>query len=99
MSKTPKNCITCSFQYPCNKGKTKYCTLGRFPILNPEVGCHRHMYKSEFKSSDFKHITPEEMAAYAEVTAHELKESGIKDPCAKCKIGVDIGEGPDYGNT
>lgn len=64
-AKTPKNCMTCSFQYPCNKGKTKYCTLGRFPILNPEVGCHRHMYKSEFKS-DNPHITAEEIQAAKE---------------------------------
>lgn len=67
-AKTPKNCMTCSFQYPCNKGKTKYCTLGRFPILNPEVGCHRHMYKSEFKSGNL-YVTAEEVQAAAEAEA------------------------------
>lgn len=64
-AKTPKNCHTCAFQYPCNKNNGKYCTLGNFPILNPELGCHRHMYKSEFKSGNL-HITAEEIQAAKE---------------------------------
>lgn len=63
-NKTPKNCHTCAFQYPCNKNNGKYCTLKNFPILNPDIGCGRHMYKSEFRSDNMKHISPEEKAAY-----------------------------------
>lgn len=84
----PKNCYTCAFRYKCNKGKSEYCSLRRFPILNPDIGCGRHMFKSEFKSSSIKHITPEEMAAYAEVSFQDLKESGIKDPCANSKFDI-----------
>lgn len=61
-AKTPKNCITCSFQYPCNKGKTYYCALKRFPILNPEIGCPRHISKAEYKVNK-QWLTAEEISA------------------------------------
>lgn len=55
------NCLNCAFSYRCNKGKTEYCTLKRFPILNPEIGCSQHMYSSEFSS-----MKPEEKEAHKE---------------------------------
>ena len=61
----PKNCLSCAFSYKCNKGKTEYCTLKRFPILNPEIGCSRHMYSSEFSSME-----PEEKEACQEADRH-----------------------------
>lgn len=91
MTKTesaPKNCYTCAFRYKCNKGKSEYCSLKQFPILNPDIGCGRHMYKSEFTSSSFRQVTPEEITAYAEATFNELKESGIKDPCANSNFDI-----------
>ena len=57
----PKNCLSCAFSYKCNQGKTEYCTLKRFPVLNPDIGCSQHMYKSEFRS-----MKPEEKEAYRE---------------------------------
>lgn len=69
----PKDCTTCSFQYKCNKGKSMYCTLGNFPILNPEIGCHRHMYKSEFKSGNL-YVTAKEIQAAKEAEEHNKFE-------------------------
>lgn len=66
MSSAPKNCFTCAFQYPCNKNNGKYCALKKFPIFNPNIGCNRHMYKSEFKSGNL-HVTAEEIQAAKEV--------------------------------
>lgn len=61
----PKDCTTCAFQYKCNKGKSMYCTLRKFVILNPEIGCSKHMFKSEFKTNKTS-MTGEEIAAAAE---------------------------------
>ena len=66
----PKNCTTCAFQHKCNKGKSLYCTLKRFPILNPEIGCSRQMFKSEFKTN-FTSMTAEEIQAAAEAQYDE----------------------------
>ncbi len=70
----PKNCTTCAFQHKCNKGKSLYCTLKRFPILNPEVGCSRQMFKSEFTSGKYSsmlYVTAEEIQAAAEAQYDE----------------------------
>lgn len=61
----PKNCTTCAFQYKCNKGKSMYCSLKKFPILNPEIGCSRQMFKSEFRNNK-TYMTAEEIAAASE---------------------------------
>lgn len=76
----PKNCTTCAFQHKCNKGKSMYCALKRFVILNPEVGCSRQMMKSEFESKNstslfgLNHFTAEEILAAIE--AKEAKNEG-----------------------
>lgn len=69
----PKNCFTCAFQYPCNKNNGKYCTLKNFPILNPDIGCSRQMYKTEFKSNS-KYITDEEKQAAKVAKEHNRFE-------------------------
>lgn len=61
----PKNCTTCAFQYKCNKGKSMWCTLKKFVILNPEIGCSRQMFKSEYRNNK-TYMTVEEIAAAAE---------------------------------
>lgn len=66
----PKNCTTCAFQYKCNKGKSMWCTLKKFVILNPEVGCSRQMFKSEFKTN-ITSMTAEEIEAAAEAQYDE----------------------------
>lgn len=59
-------CFTCAFKYSVNGDKqTPYCALKRFPILNPQIGCNRHMYKHEFKNLN-DHKEPDEIAAYLE---------------------------------
>lgn len=70
----PKNCYTCAFRYKCNNGKSEYCSLKRFPILNPDIGCGRHMYKSEFKPDNIRHIAQEELNAFEEAREHNLFE-------------------------
>lgn len=77
----PKNCTTCAFQYKCNKGKSMYCALKRFVILNPEVGCSRQMMKSEFESKNstslfgLNHFTAEEIQAAVEAKEHKNEDS------------------------
>ena len=71
----PKNCTTCAFQYKCNKGKSMWCTLKKFVILNPEVGCSRRMTKGEFKSKNC-FITAEERQAAAEAQYDEEENDG-----------------------
>ena len=69
MSCVPKNCNTCAFKYMVNKGVTPYCALKRFPILNPEIGCSRHMYESEFKSGKYSsmlYVSADEIQAATE---------------------------------
>lgn len=61
----PKNCLSCAFSYKCNQGKTEYCTLKRFPVLNPDIGCSQHMYASEYRS-----MTLEEKEARREAKRH-----------------------------
>lgn len=73
----PKNCTTCAFQYKCNKGKSMWCTLKKFVILNPEVGCSRHMYRKEFENGSYScmlYITDEEIDAAAEAKAMNSME-------------------------
>ena len=44
--KNKRDCTNCSFNYPSGKKKIPYCTLKRFPILNPDVGCSKHIKKA-----------------------------------------------------
>lgn len=57
------NCHTCVFKY--YNGEVPYCVLKNFPILNPDVGCSRRMVKDDFKKSNLKQVTAEELEAYA----------------------------------
>lgn len=64
MTDAPKNCTTCAFKAFC--GKADYCTLHNQAIINLDVGCSRHMYKSEFTSgaySSYQYVTAEEIQA------------------------------------
>lgn len=61
------NCHTCVFKK--SNGKTPYCVLKRFPILNPDVGCSRRMVRDDFKKSNIRQVSAEELEAYA--TANE----------------------------
>lgn len=56
------NCHTCVFKY--YNGEVPYCVLKNFPILNPDVGCSRRMVKDDFKKSNIKQVTAEELEAY-----------------------------------
>lgn len=56
------NCHTCVFKK--SNGKTLYCVLKNFPILNPDVGCSRRMVKDDFKHTNAKNVTTEELEAY-----------------------------------
>ena len=58
------NCHTCVFKK--SNGKTPYCVLKNFPILNPDIGCSRRMTRDDFKKSNIKHVSAEELEAYAE---------------------------------
>lgn len=65
--KEPKNCTTCAFKAFC--GKTDFCTLHKQPLLNLDVGCDSHMYKSEFTSGKYSsmlYVTAEEIQAATE---------------------------------
>lgn len=67
MTDAPKNCTTCAFKAFC--GKTDYCTLHNQAIINLDVGCSRHMYKSEFTSGEYSsklYITAKEIQAATE---------------------------------
>lgn len=61
----PKDCTTCAFQYECNSGMSMYCALNKFVILNPEIGCSKQMFKSEYRNNK-TYMTTEEIAAAAE---------------------------------
>lgn len=63
------NCHTCVFKK--SNGKTPYCVLKRFPILNPDVGCSRRMVRDDFKKSNIKQITAEELEAYAKANEED----------------------------
>lgn len=45
MSNCKKDCNNCVFNYPNGKKKIPYCTLKRFPILNPDIGCSKFISK------------------------------------------------------
>ena len=47
-----------------------WCTLKKFVILNPEVGCSRQMFKFEFKTNKTS-MTGEEITAAAEAQYDE----------------------------
>lgn len=59
MSNGKRDCTTCVFNYPNGKKKIPYCTLKRFPILNPDIGCSKQMTRLEFKN-DVVRLTDEE---------------------------------------
>jgi hypothetical protein len=61
-----------------NKGATPYCVLKRFPILNPEIGCSRQMFKSELKTKS-KFLKAEEIVAYTEAFLMNSKEHKNED--------------------
>lgn len=69
--KEPKNCTTCAFKSMCYK--TPYCVLRRHAILNLDIGCDRHMFKSEFKTKS-KFFKAEEIQAYTEAFLMDSKE-------------------------
>ena len=62
------NCHTCAFKYDVGKKKIPYCSLGRYPILNPDIGCHKRMHSSEFEgvTKPNKYISQEEIDAAKE---------------------------------
>lgn len=63
------NCHTCVFKH--NNGKVPYCVLKNFPILNPDVGCSRRMTRDDFKKSNIKHVSAEELEAYTKAKSKE----------------------------